>query len=148
MSYSGLNPTQLAVVQRLRASAAIASRVTGILDAVPEGQAFPYIAFVDPSEVPNRYFGQNGHLVVFSLEIVTQDGSRTPEGRGSAGNREGGEIVELVVNELTDLSNPILVEGHDVVDVDIESVVVSVDDDGTTRRHQLTFTAELEDELL
>lgn len=146
MSYTALPQFQVAVVQRLNGSSAFMALVTGVLDDVPANQAFPYVCYDDPFEVPNRTFGQNGHDVECLLSIYTRDGSDAKAGRGTAGFKQGHAIAEAALALLTDIEgNPLVVDGHDVVDVDVISIESFRETDGKTRRTDVQIGGTLED---
>lgn len=145
MTWSGLPQLQQAVVTRLKASAALAALITGVFDAVPEQQQYPYVVFDEPFELPDRTFGQDGHESSFVLSVFTQDGSTTLAGKGSAGFKLAGQIVEIILSELIDLDNPLVVAGHDLVDLDVVSIEYAREADGITRRGDINLTALLED---
>lgn len=146
MSATALPQVQAGFVDRLKRSYVVAPLVSGIFDEVPNGAAFPYIAYDVATEMPDRTFGQGGHIVLVTLSIFTRDGSQVRGGKGSAGYKEGLTIANAVVEELTDLDDLPAIEGHDVVDVDVDSIDTNREPDGVTRRIDVTLTATLEDE--
>ena len=127
-------------------SVPVTALATGIYDAVPQTATSPYVVFDEPLEVPDRAFGQGGHAVNFILVVFTQDGTRDKSGRGTSGYAQGFAIAEEICAALTDTDDPLVVDGHDVVDVDVESIVGQREDDGVTRRIEITITATLEDD--
>lgn len=145
MSATATTQTAKAVIQRLRANAAVVALVTGIHDAVPQDRTFPYLVLDEFFEVPERTLGGNGHRVLFSVFIYTRDGSEKRQGTGSAGYKKAFDLVELIVADLTSLTTPLVVANHDTVDVDVEAVIGTRDDDGVTREVECQFNAWLED---
>jgi hypothetical protein len=147
MSATALPQLQTAVVARGRQNAAVTALVTGIFDAVPQGQKRPYVVYDEATELQNRSLGQGGHLIALTLSVYTQDAAPTSAGRGSAGYAQGLAIANLLAADLTDLDEPLVVDDHDVVDVDVESIdCLRDDEDGTTRRVDLMLMVTLEDE--
>lgn len=147
MTRSGLSALQPSVVTRLKASIALNALVQGVFDAVPQQQPFPYVVFDEPFEVPNRYLGQDGHDITFTISVFTQDGSTTKLGKGSAGFKLASQIVDIILDELTNLDTPIVVDGHDLVDVEIISIEYTRETDGITRFANVNLMATLEDTL-
>jgi hypothetical protein len=147
MTWSGLPQLQASTIARLKASASLMALVHGVFDAVPQQQAYPYVVFDEPFELPDRTLGQDGHESSFVLSVFTQDGSMTKLGKGSAGFKLAGEIVEIILRELIDYTNPIVVEGHDLVDLDVVSIEYARENDGITRRADVNLVARLEDAL-
>lgn len=147
MTRTGLPSLQPSVITRLKASDMLAALGAAVFDAIPQAQPFPYVVFDVPFEVPNRYLGQDGHDITFTLSVFTQDGSATKLGKGSAGFKLSSQIVDVLMDELTDLDNPISVDGHDLVDLDLISVEYAREADGITRRADVNLMATLEDTL-
>jgi hypothetical protein len=148
MSFTGLGAFQAAVVTALRADATLLALLGGanVFDEVPARQTFPYVAFDDPMEVPDRSFGLNGHSITATLTVYTQDGSATKAGRGAAGFKQGITIADAVLAVLVDESKPyIAVAGHAVTNLDVEAVVCARMPDGITRTVEITLVALLED---
>lgn len=146
MNDTALPYLQKAVVLRLRATATFMALCTGgILDAIPQTKRYPYAVFDEPFETPDRTFGQGGHSCLFTLSIYTQDGSATKQGSGTSGFEIGLAIAALVVGALDHMANPLVVEGHDVVDVDVVTISTEREDDGITRRVDVLMQALLED---
>lgn len=146
MSFTAIPQLQRAIVARLRGSSEVMALVTGVFDAVPQGQKFPYAVFDEPLETPNDHFDLRGHAVSVLLVIYTQDGQLTKDGRGRSGFTEGLTIAEAIGGQLTDLEDPVVVDDHALVELSIESVNCAREDDGVTRRCELTLTATLEDD--
>lgn len=134
-----------AVIVRLRALSTLTSIVTGIHDQVPQDRQYPYVVVDEIFEVPERTFGENGHRVFFSVFVYTRDGSETRKGTGTAGFKSGLDIAELIVTDLTSLSSPMPVDNHVTVDVDIEGLLATRDEDSMLREVECQFSAWLED---
>lgn len=146
MTYTALPQLQTAIVARLTGNAPFMALAKAVLDDVPPTQTFPYVAFDDPFESPDRTFGQNGHDATCVLSIYTRDGSDARSGTGTAGFKQGLTIAEAALALLTDIeNNPLIVSGHDVVDVDVISLESFREPDGKTRRTDVIITATLED---
>lgn len=61
---------QKAVYAKLTGDATLMSKVTGVFDAVPQNQAFPYIVIGDATEVPwDHMGGKRGHETTMALHI-------------------------------------------------------------------------------
>jgi hypothetical protein len=146
-TFSALLAVQTAVIKRLREDAVLSGMVSGVFDAVPEGQAFPYVVYVDAFEIPDRTLGQGGFEVHFTLLAHTRDGSDTTGRIGYAGYRQLALITARAVELLTDYDaeNRMTVTGWDVVDSDVERLDLSRDDDGITRRGEIDIIMKLED---
>jgi len=145
MSATGNGVLQKAVVRRLRACGDfLALCPTGVLDSVPQDATYPMVVVDAPFEIPNRTLGQGGHDCLVTLNIYTQDGSVSKTGRGASGYKQGQDIAEIVVRELTNLDEPLEVEGHDVEDVDLVSVT-GEELDESRRRTEIILEALLED---
>jgi len=74
---TALPELQEAIVTKLKADATLAGvngLVTGIFDegAVPENQAFPYVAIGDGIELPENTFGRRGYIPTMMLHIWSQ----------------------------------------------------------------------------
>lgn len=139
-------PVQRSVIERLRACVDLMAIVSGVWDAVPVKATLPYIVYVSAVETPNLYFGQNGHLTDVTLQLYSDDGSSTRAGRGNAGFITSYEITEIVLRELTDVDTPLVVDGHDLVDLSLIGVYVTREgNDKESRITEIAFTAELED---
>lgn len=146
MSASALPQLQTAVIARLRGTAAYMSLCTGgIQDHIPQTKRYPYGVYDEPFESPDRTFGQGGHSCLFTISVYTQDGSATKQGSGTAGFELGLAIASLVVAALDHMTNPLVVEDHDVVDVDVVTISTEREDDGITRRVDVLMQALLED---
>lgn len=146
MTFTALPQFQDAVIGRLAASEEFMALVPGgIHDAVQKNAVFPYAVLDLPLETPNRTFGQNGHFVSAVLSVYTQDGTLDRAGRGISGYRQAAVIMECACGLLINDDDPIVVEQHDVVAFELDSLVSNREDDGVTRRSEMTFTAELED---
>ena len=145
---------QAAVVQRLRATAAVTALVPAarILDAVPERETFPYLVFDGPFSTPDRTFGQDGREISFTLTAFTTDGTERIAAGASAqaGYRPGMAIAAAVVAALTggyppaDGWTPITVAGFDLTDLEVLMVQGSRANDGVSRQVDMTFVATLE----
>jgi hypothetical protein len=77
--------------------------------------------------------------------VYTQDGSATKAGVGSAGFKQGMQIAERILALTIDYTAPLTVTGHDVRDVDLDSLECHREPDGITRRIDIIETALLED---
>ncbi|MED4461861.1 DUF3168 domain-containing protein [Metabacillus fastidiosus] len=68
MSYeTALWELQKAIYQRLSSDPVISGMVTGVFDAVPENQAYPYVVIGEPSELPfdtKSTFGEEISIVI------------------------------------------------------------------------------------
>ena len=71
MTQTSLLEVQTAMVTKLKANTTLTSIVTGVFDwgAVPENQAFPYIAVGDNTEGPDNTFGRRGYEATCTLHI-------------------------------------------------------------------------------
>jgi hypothetical protein len=147
MTFTALPQLLAAVMTRLRAAPELAQLVSGIYDEPPAGAvAYPHVLLDEPFETPDRTFGQNGHQTSLTISILTQSPSTTKSGTGKAGFTQGLAIAEIVLGLLTDLEgNPLTVEGHDVVDVDVLTIDCTRETDGKTRRIDATIVASMED---
>jgi hypothetical protein len=147
MSATSLPQLQTALITRLKATSAFLSLVVGVYDDVPERPGYPHVVYDDPFESPDRFFGQNGHDVIWIFDVFTQDGSRDKATPGHAGFSQGLTIAEALLEALAieDPANWVTVAGHDVVDMDVISVHAVRETDGVTRRVEITMTATLED---
>jgi hypothetical protein len=147
MTFTALPQLLAAVVTRLRAEPALLQLVSGIYDETPAGAIpYPHIILDEPFETPDRTFGQNGHQTTITLSILTQSPATTKAGTGKAGFTQGLAIAEIALRLLTDIEeNPLTVEGHDVVDVDVLTIDCTRETDGKTRRVDVTIVATLED---
>lgn len=154
MTRTALPQLQVGLVALLRATTAFTALLGGagtlarLYDAVPEKPTYPFAVIDDPFEIPSRTFGQDGHEQTIVLSIYTQDGSATRAGTGAAGFRSGlliaQEAITAVVPAGVD-TTPLTVAGHDVVSADVVSVEAFREDDGITRRVDITFAVLLED---
>jgi hypothetical protein len=146
MTFTALPQFQTAVIERLRSSAEHMQLVTGVYDEVPSRVTYPHEIVDEPFETPDRTFGQNGHVCSLMISIYTQSPATTKNGSGKAGYVPALLIAESALALLTDLEgNPLTVDGHDVVDVDVENIDCTREADGKTRRVDVTITATLED---
>ena len=127
MTVTSLPQVQQAIYGRLMGDRPFMASVTGVFDAVPDGQAFPYIVIGDATEVPDRTLGQNGHQVTGFITVYTRDGAAVVGRTGSAGYATGLAIVSAAIELLTneDGDDPLSVDGHDVVDVSVVSIDTS-----------------------
>lgn len=147
MSFTALPQLQRSVIERLKSFDELTALATGgIHDAVPKATAFPYIVFDEPIETPNQTLGQNGHMISVVLAIFTQDGTLDKHGRGVAGYAQGQAMVEKICEALINDDEPMVVDGHDVVLFELDSNISTREDDGVTRRTEVSFTAQLEDD--
>ena len=151
MSATSLPQMQAAVFTRLRATAAFIS-ACALYDAVPEKPVYPYGVYDEPFETPDRTFGQGGHDVLFSIVLYSRDGSTTKAGVGASGWKTLDQLAELVIGALVDPCDgteftPITVDGHDLVDLEVESNDGQRGQDGISREHTIQFRALLEDAL-
>lgn len=147
MSGTALLAVQSAIVTLLRGTAAVTALVgQRVYDAVPQGTPFPYIAYDDAFEVPERTFGQDGRLSSFTLSVYTQDGSATSATSGAAGFKAALLIADAIVTALVNPTGAPLVSvtGYDVVDVDVDTIERVLEADGITRRVDIHGTATLE----
>lgn len=145
---------QAAVVQRLRATAAVTALVPAarILDAVPEREVFPYLVFDGPFSSPDRTFGQDGREISFTLTAFTRDGTERVGATetGQAGYKPAYAIATAVVEALTGRYppasgwTPITVPGFDLADLEVLMVQGSRANDGLSRQVDMTFVATLE----
>jgi hypothetical protein len=147
MTFTALPQLLAAVLTRLRAAPELTQLVSGIYDEAPAGAVlYPHVILDEPFETPDRTFGQNGHQTSLTLSIFTQSPATTKAGTGKAGFTQGLAIAEIALGLLTDIeSNPLTVEGHDVVDVDVLTIDCTRETDGKTRRVDVTIVATLED---
>jgi len=146
MTFTALPQFNSAVVDRLRNDVAFMDMVAGVYDEVPANAKYPHVIIDEPFETPDRTMGQNGHQCSVMLSIFTQSPSTTASGRGKAGFTVGLQIAERALSLLTDIEDdPLTVEGHDVVDVDVISIDCTREDDGKTRLVDVVIIATLED---
>lgn len=118
---SALRPVQLAITGQLRGHAPFIARVTGVLDHVPEAQAFPYVVVGEFTEAPFHTFGRDGSEITATLHIWSQ----------YRGWKECTEILALM-NGVLD-NTELEVEGYQVVSVRAEESQTIRDSDGKTR---------------
>ena len=67
--YAGLTPVQAAMYQRMTSDDLLMSMVEGVYDEVPEGAAFPYVAFGGAMELADNAHGQWGRVTVITLDV-------------------------------------------------------------------------------
>ena len=147
MTFTAQPQFQDACIAALRASEFFMTLVPGgVHDALPENPAYPFAVLDLSTESPNRTMGQGGHDIDVILYVYTQDGSKTRGGTGHAGYAEAGVIAEAACAVLVNADEPLVVEGHDVVDVDIGDISFVREDDGYTRRCEIELTCTLEDQ--
>lgn len=143
---------QTAVITRLKASYAVTALVaaSAIYDAVPQDAPYPRVVWDEPSEIPDRTFGQNGHEITFRLTVQTQDASPTAARSGSAGFKCGLEIAEAVLAAIggaypdPEGFEPLTFDDYDLVDLDVLGVNAAKLDDGVSRDIDITCVAFLE----
>jgi hypothetical protein len=147
VTFTALPQFLAAVITRLRACAPLTQLVTGVYDETPAGAlAYPHIILDEPFETPDRTFGQGGHQASLTISIFTQSPATAKAGTGKAGFTQGLAIAELALALLTDIeAEPLTVEGHDVVDIDVVNIDCTRETDGKTRRIDATIIATLED---
>lgn len=130
---SALWPVQQAVYQRLLSYAPLIARVTGVLDHVPEGQAYPYVAIGEFIELPHLAFGEDGSEVVLALHIWSR----------YRGWKECSEILALLNDTLDDAE--LEVEGYRTVLVAFQESTTIRDTDGLTRHVVARYRLILEE---
>mgnify|MGYP001497770915 FL=1 len=69
MSGSAFWQLQVAVRDRLISDAALMSKIKGVFDAVPDGQAFPYVTIGDVTSIPYRTYDRFGEECTITLHI-------------------------------------------------------------------------------
>jgi hypothetical protein len=116
---SALWPLQKAIVQRLKADAALMGRVSGIHDGeVPQGAAaLPYVVIGAPTEAPAGVLGPRGWSDTLTLHVWS----------GYDGRKEALEIVALIDAAL---ASPLTLDGHTSARLRQEFLTVLVEDDG------------------
>lgn len=121
MSKSALRPLQVAVYGELSGDAPLAAMVTGIFDAVPDQQPYPYSVIGDATAVPFRTFGRDGAEVTITVHTWSQ----------FAGFSEAQAIDGRIQEVLDDAE--LEVEGFGVVMFNYEETTTIRDPDGITR---------------
>ncbi len=148
-SFTALTPAQTAVIAKLRGDATLMAMISGVMDEVPQLQAYPYVVYEDPFEIPDRCLGQDGFEVHFTMSIYTQDGTPTKAGIGYAGFKTALGIAARMTILLTDIFAVVVpkltVTGFDVVDADVESTEGFREADGISRRFDVKYILLLED---
>jgi hypothetical protein len=147
-----LTPLQAAVITRLKTTYGVTRLVpaTAIYDAVPQDAPYPRIVWEEPSQIPDRTFGQDGSQCAFRLIVGTQDGSPTTARAGSAGFKAGNAIAEEILAAVgavypqPDDFTPLVVVGYDLVDLELVDLRGDKLTDGITREIELFLVATLE----
>ncbi len=144
-SGTGLAAVQAALFARLTADGTVTPLVTGVFDAVPQGQTVPYVVIGEATEIPNRSFGNNGHELTVTLHGYDQDGV-TFKGQAARGFKRLLAIMNAVIVSLESMSSG--VTGFALVTVNYEfgQPIREEDDTGGVYRHMPTrFRVVLED---
>jgi len=121
MAGSALLEVQKAVYSKLTGDATLIAKVTGVFDAVPDDQAFPYIAIGDETETGFSAFSKIGKEVILTLHLWSQ----------YQGFKQADEIL-VRVNELLD-GAALTVTGYASTAMQFVSSEHLRDPDGITR---------------
>lgn len=144
-SGTGLGAVQAAFFAQLTGDSTVSSLVTGVFDAVPEGQPAPYIAIGEATEIPNRAFGRNGHELTVTIHGYDQDGV-TFKGQAARGFKRLLALMNAVIISLESMTSG--VTGFALVEVSYEfgQPIREEDADGGVYRHMpARFRVVLED---
>lgn len=148
-AFTSLPAVQAAVIAKTRGDATLMAMISAIVDEVPQSQSYPYVVYEDPFEIPDRCMGQDGFEAHFMLIVFTQDGTPLKSGAGYAGFKTGLNIAARLATLITDIFAVVVpkitVTGFDVVNADVESVEAFREADGITRRIEMKFIMQLED---
>jgi hypothetical protein len=118
---SALLELQKAVYAQLTGDATLMAKVTGVFDAVPDDQAFPYVTIGDETETGFNAFSKTGKAVVLTLHVWSQ----------YRGFKQADEIL-VRINELLD-GAALTVTGYTSTAMQFMSSEHLRDPDGLTR---------------
>lgn len=100
----------------------MASRVKGVFDAVPEGQAFPYVTIGEDTVVDWSTKTNAGEEITHTIHVWSR----------YAGKKEAKEILSMVLEAIT--KQPLVLTGGFSVDYTaMDFMEVFTDEDGLTR---------------
>lgn len=131
MSGSAFWQIQVAVRERLLANSALMSKITGVFDAVPENQAFPYVTIGDVTSIPYRTFDGFGEECTITLHIWSRYN----------GFREAAEILDHLNRILADTG--FSVPGWEMEGCYYEFSETIRDPDGITRHIPVRYRVRL-----
>lgn len=119
---SALDPLQTAIYNRLANDVTVTARVTGIFDAVPQGQAYPYVTLGEDTSTDDGTKTFYQEEITKTLHVWSKH----------KGKKEAQEILSLVLESIT--SEPlVLTGGFSVQFSQLEMLEVFPDKDDTTR---------------
>lgn len=119
---SSLWSLQLAIYNCLKADSALTAKVTGVFDAVPSGQAFPYVTIGEDTVIDWSTKTNAGEEVTHTLHVWSR----------YSGKKEAKEIISLVLEAIT--REPLVLTGGFFVDYSgLDFAEVFTDEDGITR---------------
>lgn len=127
-----LGPLQQAVHQLLTGDAQLMADVTGVLDHVPDGQAFPYVVVGEATATPQGAHDRYGRRVTETLHVWSA--------------YHGWAETLTVVGHLVRLLDhqAVTVAGHHLVAVRHEQTVTMRDPDADLRHAAVRFAFETE----
>lgn len=146
MSATAIPQTQAAMYAALTGAPSVTTLVTGVFDAIPQGQQVPYIVLGEFTEIPNKVFGNNGHELTATLHVYDQDGV-TFNGIAAKGTKRMLAILEAVITVLEAMPSD-AVSGHVLVECTCEFNAPMREDDGNggiARHTPARFRVLLED---
>lgn len=119
---SSLWPLQQALYTRLTTDSALMARVTGVFDAVPDGQDFPYVTVGEDTVVDWSTKTNSGEEITHTLHVWSR----------YAGKKEAKEILSLVLDAIT--KQPLVLAGGFSVDYTaLDFMEIFTDEDAVTR---------------
>lgn len=126
---TSLHNLQTAIYAELTGDEALMSMISGVFDAVPDGQALPYIVIGDATETPWSTFGRSGSDDVLTIHIWSQ-----------ANGFKGALQVLDQLNALLD-GGELEMSGHVHVGTLYEGAETLRDPDGVTRHAVARYRA-------
>lgn len=132
ISKSPLNALQTAIVNRLKADAALVALLGGkaaVYDQPPESAPYPYIRVGEHVSVPDNDHGGYGRNVTVTLHVWTR----------VRGNKAGQDIADRVTALFDHQTASLSVAGHRIVSIRSEFDQALTDPDPEIRHHVLRF---------
>lgn len=119
---SALPQLQAALYSRLTGDATVMARVTGIFDAVPQGQTFPYVVLSNDTSADDSTKTYAQEDITKTIDVWSRYN----------GKKEAQEIMSLVLDSITQLPL-VFTGGFSAQFTRLELMETLIDDDGVTR---------------
>ena len=155
MTRTALLALQGAIFNQLNNDGALMSKITGVFDEVPDGQAMPYVALGEDEWSPYLTFDRSGEDISHTLHVWSDYN----------GKMEVKQIMGLVLQAMTTkpmtlstqmgtmfmgdqdaiIDDPFLVDGFHVANAQLEFMQVMDDANGDYRHGVMRFNFKIQD---